>query len=213
MPAEQLTTWPPDWVMLASLSEQMLSCPGCCAGGEVQSLCTSAQSASVLCTHLQALTATFSNLTAACKHVCLPKATQLSELPRAAAERCVLLAALSLADSLLHCLQRKVNGVQIPYHGVDACWTLLALDLAAVVAGSGPRAEHCELKALQCCGNLAVRSFFISDAAYGLQVGARGHALNRWHHLAAAVSGQCWAVSPSRQAMGESSLAAGSPMC
>ena len=67
----------------------------------------------------------------------------------------------------------------------------MALDLLAIVAGSGPRAQHFELKGLQCSGNLAVRSFFISDAAYGLQVGARGHTPNHWHHSAAAVSGQC----------------------
>lgn len=93
---------------------------------------------------------------------------------------------------------------------MDACWTLLALDLAAIVAGSGPRAEHCELKGLQCSGNLAVRSFFISDAAHSLQVGARV-ALNHRHHPAAAVSGQCSAVSLSRRAMGKSSRAVGSP--
>ena len=47
----------------------MLRCPGYCAGGEVQGLCTFAQSAPVLCTHLQLLTTTFSTLTAAWKHV------------------------------------------------------------------------------------------------------------------------------------------------
>lgn len=67
--------------MSASLSE-MPSCPGCCAGGEVQSLRNLAQSAPVFCTRLWALTATFGNLTAACKQTCLPTATQFSDLPK-----------------------------------------------------------------------------------------------------------------------------------
>ena len=64
----------------------------------MQSLCILAQSAPVLCTHLQALTATFSNLIAVCKHICLSSNTAHSaaQAPAHAVwELCVLLAAVS----------------------------------------------------------------------------------------------------------------------
>ena len=67
---------------------------------------------------------------------------------------------------MLQCTQRNV---QIPYSSTDGKWTVLALDLAALLAPVTTAAFE-ETKSIQFCANMVVRGAFTADNSYTRQV-------------------------------------------
>ena len=72
---------------------------------------------------------------------------------------------------MLQCTQRNV---QIPYSSTDGKWTMLALDLAALLAPVTTAAFE-DTKTIQFCANMVVRGAFTADNSYTQQVRASLH--------------------------------------
>lgn len=68
-------------------------------------------------------------------------------------------------------LQSTQRNVQIPYSPSNDNWTVLALNLAALLAPV-TNALYEETKSLQFCANLSVRGAFTADHGYTQQVHA-----------------------------------------
>ena len=66
-------------------------------------------------------------------------------------------------------LQNYQRNIQIPFNSSNADWTVLALDLSALLA-TVTNALFEETKTLQFCANLMVRGAFTADDAYTQQV-------------------------------------------
>ncbi len=73
---------------------------------------------------------------------------------------------LLMSSVMLQCTQRNV---QIPYSSTDGKWTVLALDLAALLAPVTTAAFE-ETKTIQFCANMVVRGAFTADNSYTRQV-------------------------------------------
>ncbi len=71
-----------------------------------------------------------------------------------------------MSSVMLQCTQRNV---QIPYSSTDGKWTVLALDLAALLAPVTTAAFE-ETKSIQFCANMVVRGAFTADNSYTRQV-------------------------------------------
>ena len=59
--------------------------------------------------------------------------------------------------------------IQVPYVAPNEKWTMLALDLAELLA-SVTKASFEEVKRVQFCANMAVRGAFTADFAYSWKV-------------------------------------------
>lgn len=71
-----------------------------------------------------------------------------------------------MSSVMLQCTQRNI---QIPYSSTDGKWTVLALDLAALLAPVTTAAFE-ETKSIQFCANMVVRGAFTADNSYTRQV-------------------------------------------
>ncbi len=67
---------------------------------------------------------------------------------------------------MLQCTQRNV---QVPYNSSNDRWSVLALDLAALLAPVTSAAFE-ETKGVQVCANMVVRGAFTADYSYTHQV-------------------------------------------
>ena len=68
-------------------------------------------------------------------------------------------------------MQSSQRNIQIPYIPSNDSWTMLALDVAALLAPV-TSALFEEVKTLQFCASLVVRGAFTADNSYTLQVNA-----------------------------------------
>ena len=66
-------------------------------------------------------------------------------------------------------LQTSQRSVQVSYSTTDDKWTVLAIDLAALLAPVTTAAFE-ETKIIQFCSNMVVRGAFTADDSYTLQV-------------------------------------------
>ena len=66
-------------------------------------------------------------------------------------------------------VQQSHITVQVPYVSLDGKWTILALDLAALL-GPVTKAAFEEVKRIQFCASMAVRGAFTADSAYSWKV-------------------------------------------
>ena len=66
-------------------------------------------------------------------------------------------------------MQQSHIVIQVPYAAPNEKWTMLALDLAALLAPV-TKASFEEVKRIQFCANMAVRGTFTADMAYTWKV-------------------------------------------
>ncbi len=71
-----------------------------------------------------------------------------------------------MSSVMLQCTQRNI---QIPYSSTDGKWTVLALDLAALLAPVTTAAFE-DTKSIQFCANMVVRGAFTAHNSYTRQV-------------------------------------------
>ena len=67
-------------------------------------------------------------------------------------------------------LQLKQGSIQVAYAPSERGWLLLAMDLPSLLAAAG-RTGFQEVRGLQLCATLSVRTVFTSDLAYSREVG------------------------------------------
>ena len=68
-----------------------------------------------------------------------------------------------------HALQCTQRNIQVPYTSANGKWTVLALDLVALLAPV-TNAAFAETRTIQFCANMVVRGAFTADEVYSQQV-------------------------------------------